>query len=189
MGTLSYIKNYFKDRAVASVTPSSRFVVRRVCKRMDFSTPRVIVEYGPGEGVFSKYILKQMTPDCQLLLVETNEEFVQKLQGLAQDPRVSVFNDTAENVEAILEEAGEPAADYVLSGIPFSFFDEETRHDLIQTTRGVLKPGGKFLVYQHYNHMEQPLRQHFEHVESDFELFNIPPIRIHSAMKDAKVAV
>lgn len=182
--TLTYIKNLIKDRNVASVTPSSKFLVKRVCRRMDFSERRVVVEYGPGTGVFSEYILERMGPDDRLILIDTNQEFVDQLKKkFGRDPRVEVVYDSAEHVLRILEEAGEPAADYVLSGIPFSFLSDEERADLIQKTRSALTPDGKFLVYQHYNHMEEPLRRHFERVETDFELFNLPPIRIQSAMK------
>lgn len=182
--TIAYIKTFIEDRNVASIMPSSKFLVRRVCRRMDFSERRVVVEYGPGLGVFSEYILKQMGPEDRLLLIEANPKFVDKLRKLAAgDPRVEVYHEKAQNVEEVLEAAGELAADYVLSGIPFSFLDEEVKHELIDTTKSILKPGGKFLVYQHYNHMEEPLNEHFEHVEKDFQLLNIPPIHIHSAVK------
>lgn len=181
--TLAYIKTFIKDRNVASVMPSSKFVVRRVCRHMDFSAPRVVVEYGPGLGVFSKHILDRMGPESRLILIETNPSFVERLQPLAYDARVDVFLEKAQHVEQVLDRAGEEAADYVLSGIPFSFFDEAMRRWLIDTTKSVLKPGGKFLVYQHYNHMEEPLRQHFARVDTDFEPINIPPIRIQAAVK------
>ena len=182
--TVTYIKNFIKDRHVASVTPSSPFLIKRVCRRMDVGTERrVVVEYGPGTGVFSRYILERMGPDDRLLMIETNQAFIEKLQPLVRDPRAEVFHESAEHVAGILEAAGESAADYVLSGIPFSFFSDAERHSLIRQTRDALKVGGEFLVYQHYNHMEEPLRQHFERVDTDFELLNLPPIHIQFARK------
>jgi hypothetical protein len=35
---------------IASIIPSSKALVERVASKMDFSQPRVIAEYGPGEG-------------------------------------------------------------------------------------------------------------------------------------------
>jgi phospholipid N-methyltransferase len=183
MGTLSYIKNYLKDRDVASVTPSSRFLVRRICRRMDFNEPRIIVEYGPGEGVFSNHIWKRMSPDSRLILIETNPDFTRKLQALTTSERVEVVQDTAENVKDILANRDIAGADYVLSGIPFSFFDEQDREVLIRTTRDVLKPGGQFLVYQHHDHMDEPLRRIFAQVEAEREWLNVPPIHVHAATK------
>src|ERR1044071_4215246 len=42
---------------VASIVPSSKALVERVAGKMDFSQPRVIAEYGPGEGVHSPNLL------------------------------------------------------------------------------------------------------------------------------------
>ena len=184
MSTLTYIKNFIKDRDVAAITPSSTFLVRRVCRWMDFTRPNVIVEYGPGTGVFSKYILKHMTEDSRLIMIEGNGDFVQKLKALTQgDDRVDVYHDRAENVEQILADAGEDDADYVISGIPFSFLDDEVKHELLQCTRQALAADGKFLVYQNYNHMEDPLREHFGRVEKEYELLNIPPMFAYRASK------
>ena len=184
MGTLSYIKNFIKDRDVAAITPSSKFLVKRVCRWIDFTEPFTLVEYGPGTGVFTEYILEHMGPDSTLLLIESNENFVEKLKEMSRgDDRVIVACDRAEKVQRIMEEHGLSEADYVLSGIPFSFLDDATRHDLIVRTREALAEDGKFLVYQNYNHMEDPLRRHFPSVKKEYELFNIPPMFAYEATK------
>jgi len=54
MGTLTYITTLIKDPAVASVTPSSHFAVQRVCSFIDFRRAALVVEYGPGLGVFTQ---------------------------------------------------------------------------------------------------------------------------------------
>lgn len=184
MSTLTYIKNFIKDRDVAAITPSSTFLVKRVCRWIDFSRSNVIVEYGPGTGVFSRYILKHMSPHSRLIMIEGNREFVTKLRALTRgDERADVYHDRAENVEQILAQAGESEADYVISGIPFSFLDEDVKHDLLQRTREILTDEGKFLVYQNYNHMEGPLRRHFGHVEKEYEILNLPPMFAYAAAK------
>lgn len=184
MGTLAYIKNFIKDRDVAAITPSSKFLVKRVCKWIDFDTPCRIVEYGPGTGVFSKYLLKRMHPDAELVMIEGNKSFVASLREFAdRDARATVVHDRAENVHSILDQHDMGKADYVLSGIPFSFLDDDVKHELIQRTREVLAEDGKFLVYQNYNHMEKPLRRHFDHVTREYELFNLPPMFAYEALK------
>ena len=184
MGTLAYIKNFIRDRDVAAVTPSSKFLVKRVCRWIDFDTPCTIVEYGPGTGVFSEYILSQMTSDSTLLMIEGNEDFVDRLNdNYAADPRAITVHDRAENTETILDRYELPAADYVLSGIPFSFLDDAVRRDLLQRTRNILTDDGKFLVYQNYNHMEKPLRRHFSQVRKEYELRNLPPMFAYEALK------
>ena len=184
-GTISYIKNFIQDQDVAAVMPSSSFLVRRVCKWIDFDEPATIVEYGPGNGVFSEYIVEHMTADSTLVLVETNSEFIEMLEEkYADDDRVIVVEDRAENVEQILNDHGLDEVDYIVSGIPFSFLDEDTRAELLQKTHDVLSDDGKFLVYQYYNHLEEPLREQFAEVTKEREYLNVPPtIRAYEACK------
>lgn len=175
-GVLSYVKNFIRDQDVAAIAPSSSFLVRRICKWIDFTQDNVIVEYGPGNGVFSHFIRQHMTEDSTLILIESNPDFVDTLEEKTQnDPRVSVVPDRAENIEDILEARDIDSVDYIVSGIPFSFLDEDTKHDLLERTCEVLADDGKFLVYQNYNHLEDPLRDHFSEVQKEYEPRNIPP--------------
>jgi phospholipid N-methyltransferase len=184
-GTLSYIKNFIQDRDVAAITPSSSFLVERVCKWIDFSESATIVEYGPGNGVFGEYILDHMTDDSTLILIEGNGDFVDDLEEkTADDPRVVVVEGLAQNVKDILAEQGIDEVGYILSGIPFSFLDDEEQEALLERTHDVLADDGKFLVYQNYNHLEEPLRQHFSEVTKEREFRNIPPtMRAYEACK------
>lgn len=186
MSTISYLKNLIKDPDVASVTPSSRFLVQRMCKHIDFDQPAIIVEYGPGTGVFSAHILDRMHDDARLILIESNAAFVDELQQtLGRDARVTIHHDVAQHVQAILEAAGPSRADYVLSGIPFSFLNDKETNELLEQTYNILTEDGAFLVYQHYNHLEQPLRECFDRVDMERELLNIPPVCTYKATKHA----
>jgi len=184
MSTLAYIKNFIRDRDVAAITPSSKFLVKRVCKWINFQEPCRIVEYGPGTGVFSKYLLQNMGADSELVMIEGNASFVRSLREFAgPDERATVVHGRAENVQDILDRQGVREADYVISGIPFSFLDDDVKHELIHRTREVLAADGKSLVYQNYNHMEQPLRRHFDHVKREYEILNLPPMFAYEAQK------
>ena len=175
-GALTYIKNFLRDQDVAAIAPSSSFLVRRVCKWIDFEEDQIIVEYGPGNGVFSEFILDRLTPNSTLLLIESNADFAEMLEArTADDPRAVVVKDRAERIVEILDTRGVEAVDYIVSGIPFSFLDEDEKQTLLAQTRNVLSDDGKFLVYQNYNHLEAPLRDHFSEVRKEYEPRNIPP--------------
>ncbi|MBW3017042.1 hypothetical protein KY316_01615 [Candidatus Woesearchaeota archaeon] len=180
METWTYIKNLIKDKYVASVTPSSRFAVKNICAKINFMKKNVIVEYGPGTGAISKNILKNMNSSSKLILVETNKNFVKKLRKI-NDPRVFVFNDCAENIKSILGSCGEDEADYVISGIPFSYFDSKKRDSITKNTMQALNGTGKFVVYQFTNDVKENLETHFSDVKRNFELRNLPPLRIFEA--------
>jgi phospholipid N-methyltransferase len=163
---------------VASIIPSSKALVERVANKMDFSQPRVIAEYGPGEGVHSREIARRLRPGSQLLLFELDPAFSRDLKRqFANDPRVHVINGDAAQLPQELERRAIPYCDYIVSGIPFSILDIRKKRDLLQKTYDAIVPGGAFIIYQVTNE----LRQHatlFEDSESEYFLQNIPPMFI-----------
>ena len=163
---------------IASIIPSSKALVRRVARKMDFSEPRVIAEYGPGEGVHSREIARRMPPGSQLLLFELDPAFSRDLRRqFAEDPRVHVINGDAARLPEELERLGIPHCDYILSGIPFSILEIKKKRALLTKTYEALADGGHFIIYQVTNE----LRQHatlFDRAESEYFLQNIPPMFI-----------
>ena len=163
---------------VASIMPSSKAMVERVASKMDFSEPRVIAEYGPGEGVHSREIARRMSPDSQLILFELDPDLSRDLERqFGSDPRVHVINGDAARLPDELARLGVDACDYIVSGIPFSILEIEKKRALLKKTYDALLPGGSFIIYQVTNE----LRQHatlFQHAESEYFLQNIPPMFI-----------
>ncbi len=145
---------------------------------MDFTKPRVIAEYGPGEGVHSREIARRMTPDSHLLLFELDAALARALERqFAADPRVHVIHGDAASLPYELKRHGFTSCDYILSGIPFSILKIDKKRALLRKTYDALKPGGKFIIYQVTNE----LRQHatvFQSAESEYFLQNIPPMFI-----------
>lgn len=179
---IKFLKNFFNDVKVASITPSSGFSVKRLAKKIDFSQRIVIVEYGPGSGVYSKHFLEKMGSDSKLILIETNNDFVEQLRK-TDDQRLSVFLDSAENVHKILEQCGEPHADYIITGLPFSYFSKEEKQAIVQNSYDSLKPGGKLLAYQFNYGVKESIKPHFDELKKDFEPFNLPPLFMFEALK------
>ena len=97
MSRRSFLREFFKaNRMVGSVLPSSRFLSSKMLAPIDFSKSKVVVELGPGTGVFTKALLKAMPQDSQLLVIELNEAFAAQALacirswGLADnDPRIN----------------------------------------------------------------------------------------------------
>lgn len=163
---------------LGSVIPSSRFLVQRVLKRVDWQRARVMVEYGPGVGNFTSEILRRMGPDSTLVVIEMNEDFVRYLRRSLPDPRLKVVHGSAADVSVILERLGLDAADYVVSGIPFSTMPESLRVGILRATRSVLRPDGAFLVYQFSGGVLPDLKRVFGWVHQGFEPLNVLPARL-----------
>lgn len=181
-GTLTFLKSFATDKDVASITPSSQYCVRKLCAKIDFSRPQIIVEYGGGTGVFTKYILSRMSDDSQLFVFETNDKFFQKLSQI-DDSRLTLFNNSVEEILDLLPENVIGNANHVVSGIPFSFFDWEMKISILNKTLQTLKPDGSFLAYQTSGHLKKPLTEVFGNFTTDFCWKNIPPYFIYEAVK------
>jgi phospholipid N-methyltransferase len=163
---------------IASIIPSSKALVERVASKMDFSQPRVIAEYGPGEGVHSREIVRRMSPDSHLLLFELDAAFSRALERqFAGDVRVHVIHGDAASLPYELKHRGIACCDYILSGIPFSILKIDKKRALLRKTHDALAPGGSFIIYQVTNELKQHATL-FEHAESEYFLQNIPPMFI-----------
>jgi phospholipid N-methyltransferase len=170
--------NFFKHpRMLGSIIPSSRFLIERVLRQVDWKRARVIVEYGPGVGTFTSEILRRMRPDAMLVVFETNPEFVEFLRESLPDSRLRVVHGSAAEVGDYLEREGEKHADYVISGIPFTTLPNQVRQDVLRQTHKVLQPDGVFLVYQFSPKVLGYLEPFFR-VTRGFEPWNILPAQL-----------
>lgn len=187
MSTFVYIKNLIKDKDIASITPTSAYGVQKVCKKIDFTKDNVYVEYGPATGVFTRYILKNMTDGSKIILIEKNGSFASILRKSFPDQRIHIHHDSAENVRDIVLRISEKGAGYILSGIPFSFLSHSLRKDIIEQTHRTLRDNGKFLPYQTFfqrdSHLLDYMKDTFSVVNDGFCFLNVPPMRIYEAIK------
>lgn len=178
----SYLSAFLRDKAVASVAPSSKFLIDKMLERMDPGACPVIVEFGPAEGVMTRRILHSMPEDGTLLAVELNENFVKAVKRI-RDPRLKVVHGDAFEVARHLKEAGVKAPDCLISGIPFSFFDPPKRVELAQTIHDVLAPHGRFVAFQFTTHLIPVLNKTFRDVDISLEVRNLPPALVMTAKK------
>ena len=172
---------------VAYIVPSSKVLVKRVARKMDFTKPRVIVEYGPGEGCHTREIVKRMHPDSKMLLFEIDPELAAHLKHqFRHEPRVEVLQEDAQNLPAELVKRGIPHCDYIVSGLPFSIINLNTKRILLQKTFDALAPTQEsaFIIYQMTKELQHHAK-HFPRVESEFCLQNIPPMFVIKFFKQA----
>lgn len=174
-----FLKRFLsRPMQVASIIPSSKTLIRRVASKFDFSAPRVIVEFGPGEGCHTREIISRMHPDSQLILFELDPELATHLQQqFAEDPRITVLNADAQTLPAELARRGFAHCDYVVSGIPFSVLEVGKKRALLQKIHDCLSPAptSAFIIYQVTNE----LRGHatvFHCADTEYCLQNIPPM-------------
>ncbi|NBS70151.1 methyltransferase domain-containing protein [bacterium] len=177
----AFLKNY---RQIASVIPTSQRAAKYICEQLVFTRPVVIVEYGPGIGNVSEEIVKRMSPTSRLFLIETNAHFVEYLQKkFAQDERVEVIAGKAQEGKEIVRKRKGGEVDAVIASIPFSFLEEKERDEITRDTAEMIKPGGRFLVFNFTSDMRKYLHASFGAVEESWVWMNVPPLRILAAQK------
>jgi phospholipid N-methyltransferase len=176
---LLFARNFLRHPIMlGSIVPSSRFLVRRLLAPIDWSQARVIVEYGPGIGVVTWQILRNMRPDAALIVIEANPDFVAFLRSANADVRLKVVEGTADKVVEILRDSGYTRANYIVSGIPFSTMDPDVRERTLRCTNLALAPGGVFLVFQFSTRVLRDLRRIFRDVRRRFEFLNVLPAHL-----------
>ena len=174
-----FSRNFIKHpRMLGSLIPSSRFLVNRILRKMDWDRARVVVEYGPGVGTFTGEILRRLRPGGTLVAIDTNRDVARYLSRTLRDDRLHVIEGSAADAHDNLRERGLGRADYVISGIPYSTMDPALRERILQTTHDVLQPDGSFLVYQFTRAVLPYLQQVFPQVQQEFEPRNIMPARL-----------
>ena len=179
---MGYVKVFMDDPAVAAVTPSSRFLVDRTVKAMDLAHAKVIVEYGAARGVMTRRILEKMRPDARLIAIEFNTELFEELKDII-DPRFTPVHGDVREIEKILAKHGLRGADVIVSGVPFAFFSGRGRHELLTKTSSLLNDGGRFVAYQVTTHLIPLLPDYFSKVDTQFEVRNMPPHFVFTALK------
>lgn len=184
-GRWLFASNFFKHPTMlGSIIPSSRFLVDRLLGPVDWSRARVVVEYGPGVGTVTRALLKRMPADGRLLAIELNADFADYLRREIRDPRLTVVQGSAADLGDELDRLGWPAADYAVSGIPFSTMPEDIRDSILRVTLEHLRPDGEFLVFQFSDRVRRHLERTFPEVKREFELLNFLPAHCYRCRRD-----
>jgi phospholipid N-methyltransferase len=174
-----FTRNFLKSPAMlGAVVPSSPFLVKDMMSPVDWDRARVLVEYGPGVGTFTREILKRMRPDAVLVAIELNTDFVDYLGDHIRDSRFHVVQGSAARVRSILTELNLGPADYIISGLPYSVMPDSMRRTIVEESRQALKAKGTMLLFQYSRVMLPCLQSYFSSIQQDFQFFNILPARI-----------
>jgi phosphatidylethanolamine/phosphatidyl-N-methylethanolamine N-methyltransferase len=174
-------------QVVASVIPSSSFVERRVVRAADAARAGVVVELGGGTGGITRSLLQAIGAHSRLLVIERTAKFVETLQRI-DDDRLEVVHGCASSIATELKRRGYPAADAVISGIPFSTMPKTLALEIIAAVYEALASGGRFVAYQVSDRVAEYTRPLMGEPAVEFELRNVPPLRLFTWRKKANGA-
>ena len=108
-------------RRIGAIAPSGKHLSEKMMTPIDFASAKVIVEYGPGTGSFTRELAARKKPDTALILIEQNETFCDQLRASFDNlPNLFIMHGSAMDVGQYLEACGYHSADYIVSGLPFT---------------------------------------------------------------------
>lgn len=174
----SVLTNY---RTVGAISPSSRFLYKKMISPMDLTRDIHIVEFGAGSGTFTDALLRKLTPGSQLSIFEIDPLFIKKLQlKYKGDDRVVVYSVGAEESVKFFEPE---SIDYVLSSLPFGLMNEPLVFRILESAKHILKPHGKYIQFQYFLQNKKHINHIFPQVKYKFTLLNLPPAFVYVCKK------
>lgn len=181
-----FLSTFFSERKqVGAVAPSGKFLVNSMCNKIDFENADVILELGPGTGVFTTEILKRAKKDAKIILFELNEEFYQLLVEKFDDPRLEILYRSADEIEDVLKERNIDKVDAILSSLPLTVIPKEIKEKIVQQSFNSLKEKGIYVQYQYSLNAKKLLESTFGKLKLGFVPINVPPAFVYLAQKNS----
>jgi phospholipid N-methyltransferase len=152
--------------------------------RVIFNDAKVLIELGPGTGVFTDRLLEFMSPDATLLIFELNDIFYSNLKNRITDKRVHIIHDSAEKLSDYLQQYELSKADVIVSSLPLANFPHTLRESILDISERSLSEKGKFVQFQYSLQSKQVIRSKFNNVRINFTPLNFPPAFIYTCQKN-----
>ena len=146
MSKSNFINEFVKSESqIGAIAPSSKYLAKKMLAKINFSTDLIIVELGPGTGVFTSKLLKKMSPNSKLLSLELNPYFASKIKKSVQDSRFQIKCDSAENINTVLKLTQFPKVDYIISSLPLAVLPTRLKLRIINECKLALGSEGGFI--------------------------------------------
>lgn len=179
---MAFVKNPLQ---VASIVPSSRYLLRRLVDVSGIDSATTIVELGSGNGGSTRAILQAAPAHARLLSIEVNTRLHALTRNIDDKRLISHLGD-ARYLKEILLQYGLAPPDVIISGIPFSTMKAATASHLLEDISTLLAPGGRFVAYQVSTRVAALARPFMGKEHMEVEIFNIPPMRVYRWKKTEK---
>ncbi len=172
--------------AVGAIAPSSRSLAHAMVDWIDWPNARTVLEFGPGTGVFTQYILERLPPGGRLIAIELDPRLARDLQQ--RFPDALVIHGNVADAPDLCRPHGVTHADAVLSGLPWAAFKPHLQHACLEALLALLRPSGQFATFAYLQGLLLPagkrfaalLDERFPHVSRSPTVWaNLPPALIY----------
>lgn len=187
---LNFLGQYFRDpRGVGAIAPSGAALARAMVDAVDLAAANVIVEYGPGTGVFTAELIARRRAGTRIVAIELNPDFHRSVAArFAGVPDVDVVAGSACDVAAIVAGLGIARVDCVLSGLPLSSLPASVSETVMVETARLLGDHGRFVLFQYTRYRRAMLARHFARITARHVLANLPPAYVFACDNGAGTA-
>lgn len=175
MRSIKFIFELLKHpRWTGAFCQSSKGLAERMAQKIGNS--KNVIEFGPGTGIITHEILRQLPEDGRLTCFEINPVFFNHLKKI-NDPRLTVINDDAQNCRKYVDDY-----DCIVSGLPLTVFTKPQRENII----AISSRSKKYIQFQYTPFLRKKLKSQFTDVKLNFIPMNVPPAFIYICSNSAK---
>jgi phosphatidylethanolamine/phosphatidyl-N-methylethanolamine N-methyltransferase len=134
---------------VGAIAPTSETMAEVLTRIVPLAGAPVVVELGPGTGAVTGVIDDRLSPRARHVAVELDPDMASFLART--HPGLEVIQGDAVKLGALLAEHGVTKADAVVSGLPWSLFDDATQRSILTQIADVVGSEGAFSTFA-YRH-------------------------------------
>ena len=195
MATVRTIGKFFGEfllhpTKTGAIAPSSQHLARTMVEWVDLPKAKMVLEYGPGTGVFTKRILERMPADARFVAIELNSKLAEIFHQ--RHPELTLVEDSVANVGAICQRLGLGKVDCIVCGLPWASFPESLQTRILDQMMAVMSPQGQFVTFAYLQGLLLPpgrrfaalLPKYFTQVsKSRIVWLNLPPAFVYQCRR------
>jgi phospholipid N-methyltransferase len=173
---VEFLRVFIKEPTrVGALSPSSPALARALVHGLALKTANTVIEIGPGTGAVTGLILKRIGKATTFFALELNSRYTRSLKR--RFPDLIVHNDSAEKLGKYLSEHGRESAKYIISGLPWAFFDSALQERILHAVHTSLAPDGVFTTFAYVHALWMPAARKFRRrLESGFSRVEASPV-------------
>jgi phosphatidylethanolamine/phosphatidyl-N-methylethanolamine N-methyltransferase len=136
-----FLKQFInKPLGIGSIVPSGKQLAKLMVENLQIEPDDLVVELGPGTGVFTKELLRQGVAPENIILVEFNPNFANFLRK--NFPTLRVIQGDASKLPELLAEIKVGKVRRIMSGIPMRSLPKFMRSAITQGIAESLEKNG-----------------------------------------------
>ena len=173
-------------RTTGAIAPSGRSLARAMVQKMGpVADGQVILELGPGTGVFTRELSRRF-PHNRIVAIELNDAFATRIEKTL--PKVAVIRGCASKLDEHLQslDIAPSQVAAVVSGLPLLSLPKELGRNILSSVTSVLQPGRKYVQFTYseraWNQFDVP---GFDRQQRHRVWLNLPPAVVLSFVRTA----